>query len=225
MQQLPAEVKECTKCFSLKSFDLFSKNQSWCKKCKATYYQLNKEKINLKNKQWAIDHPEQIKAIKQKNYDANKSDYLARAKQKYAEFPFLKRLRSRMRYAAKRDLILEQARQYYLSLPDEKKQKSMLALRERDKKYPHIANARTALRRARLLRATPKWLTEKDKQDIAAIYQFSKIMELATGEKHHVDHVIPLRGKNVCGLHVPSNLIPITAKSNMKKSNIHEAEQ
>ena len=73
--------------------------------------------------------------------------------------------------------------------------------------------------RASKLQATPSWLTEFDLEMIKWTYEAAKVAEKHYGEPHHVDHIIPLQGENICGLHVPWNLRVITAYDNMSKGN------
>ena len=75
-------------------------------------------------------------------------------------------------------------------------------------------------RYARKIQATPKW---SDRSACQEIYALSAEMTRSTGVQHHVDHIVPLKGRNVCGLHVPWNLRVITAEENLKKSNRLEA--
>lgn len=51
------------------------------------------------------------------------------------------------------------------------------------------------------------------------MYERSKIVSAESGILHHVDHVIPLFGVEVCGLNVHTNMRVIPAKENHKKSN------
>jgi hypothetical protein len=69
----------------------------------------------------------------------------------------------------------------------------------------------------KIAEATPPWA---DRQAIAAIYADARRLTRKTGVGHHVDHIMPLRGANCCGLHVQWNLRIVPAEMNQKKSNI-----
>ena len=68
---------------------------------------------------------------------------------------------------------------------------------------------KSAFERASKQQRTPPWVDRKALQEI----YFNR------PEGHHVDHIIPLNGKDVCGLHVPWNLQYLTEEENLKKSN------
>jgi len=83
----------------------------------------------------------------------------------------------------------------------------------------HLYAAKDAKRRAAKLKALPKWLTSEQLEQIKDFYTCAQMFKLYTGQEYHVDHIIPLQGENVCGLHVPWNLQVIPAKENLSKSN------
>ena len=81
-------------------------------------------------------------------------------------------------------------------------------------------NAKTSKRRALKLQATPDWLTAAQLEEMVDIYKQAKELEqIFFNRKFHVDHIVPLQGKDVCGLHVPWNLQILTAEENIKKGN------
>jgi hypothetical protein len=84
---------------------------------------------------------------------------------------------------------------------------------------PDLYKTLTSFRRRRFRDATPPWLTRKQKSEIRQIYQIAITMSKTTGERYVVDHIIPLQGETVCGLHVPWNLRVTTQEENLKKSN------
>lgn len=76
----------------------------------------------------------------------------------------------------------------------------------------------TAQARRYIKQATPRWLSIAQRAEIAATYADAAHRE---GE-WQVDHIVPLRGRHVRGLHVPWNLRVITGAANRKKGNRHE---
>lgn len=88
----------------------------------------------------------------------------------------------------------------------------------------HIFRAKNESYRARKLNAEPKWLTKDMRKQMINIYKYCRLTSLYHEVFHSVDHIIPLKGDNICGLHVPWNLQIITSKENMKKKNKTEYE-
>lgn len=71
-------------------------------------------------------------------------------------------------------------------------------------------------RRVAKLKAQPAWQND---QPLQVIYEQCHRLSDIIGIQYHVDHIIPLRGRGVCGLHVPWNLQIIPAEENLSKGN------
>lgn len=87
------------------------------------------------------------------------------------------------------------------------------------KNNPELTKADTNDRRRRHRNACPPWLTTEHKKQIKQLYLDALTATKITGVKYVVDHIIPLRSPEVCGLHVPWNLRVITQEENLRKSN------
>jgi hypothetical protein len=88
------------------------------------------------------------------------------------------------------------------------------AQRNRDK-----VNAKWMKREASKKHRTPSWLTEDELWMIEQVYDIAATRTAMLGIEFHVDHIVPLQGKTVSGLHVPWNLQVLPAKLNRQKSN------
>lgn len=104
--------------------------------------------------------------------------------------------------------------------------KERIKLRSRSYYLEHKSeySARTALRRSRKLKRTPEWLTSIDSALVKSLYNSAKRLSECIGIKFHVDHIIPLQGELVSGLHTPSNLRIISSFSNLSKGNKYNPE-
>lgn len=83
-------------------------------------------------------------------------------------------------------------------------------------------NSYNMARYAGLKRATPDWLSAAQQDEIVSFYEKAKQLTKQTGVKHEVDHIVPLKGVYVSGLHVPWNLRVITKAQNMAKGNTYD---
>ena len=112
--------------------------------------------------------------------------------------------------------------QFWIENNKEKHKELTRSWRKKYSKTPKfLAGARisTAKYKAKKLQASPQWLTEKHLLEIENIYRVCAIVTETTQKPHEVDHVVPLQGKTVCGLHVPWNLAIVPASMNRSKNN------
>ena len=151
---------------------------------------------NKQMKEWRERNKDHVQQYKRQYAKENPN---AR-KEEYARNPDKHRQRAREWYADNAEVCREKTKQHKLA-------------------NRHLYNAQQAKRRAIKLNATPKWLTEDDLDVIKWLYEMAEYRSKTTNVKHHVDHIIPLQGEEVCGLHAWWNLQVIPAVDNMSKSN------
>jgi hypothetical protein len=104
-------------------------------------------------------------------------------------------------------------RAYYRNNPERQRDASIRWLANGGKVKRAAAEAK---RRAAKLNATPTWA---DKNLIEEFYLAADFLGMVTGIWHHVDHVVPIQGETVCGLHWEGNLQVLTGPENCSKSN------
>ena len=115
-------------------------------------------------------------------------------------------------YEKNREAVIARA----AARPVEEKRRLQAEYKERN---VDVVRADTSVRKRRHRDATPSWLTPTERMQMRELYVQARKLTALTGERYVVDHIVPLRGEEVCGLHVPWNLRVITQDENLRKSN------
>lgn len=179
------------------------------------YYAANKERENERCRAYHVANRERRLAIKAAWRDANRlaenSKSVARRRAN---------LEQRLEYERQRRLTGADAEYRRLWRQRNAEREKERLRRWAEENRPRMRE-KNATRRARKGRATPVWA---DGDAIAAIYAECVRISVETGFAHEVDHIIPLKGATVCGLHVHQNLRIVAKSVNRSKNNRLEAE-
>lgn len=133
-------------------------------------------------------------------YKANRGEVLERTSEYRRGNPEISRAAGKRYYHRNRKKSIQRKLDWYKSNPDK-------------------AAASSSMYRARTKGATPIWLSPEQRGQIQSFYEHARDCRAVSGQEYHVDHIIPLQGKNVCGLHVPWNLQVLPSDINIAKSN------
>lgn len=195
--------KTCTKCNITKDADCFTKR----KKAKDGLHPMCKVCKNAFQRKSYADNPHAILASNKKYRDNNKETINEKRRVKYntdSDYRSTVNKNNTKNYIKNRSDRLAKMREYRI------KNKSKIL-------------SDVNMRKKKVKRATPPWLSPLQKQQIVDIYSHARDCFVCTGETYDVDHIIPIAGKTVCGLHVPWNLQVLPSDMNRKKWNKHNA--
>ena len=194
------ELERCPECLKLKAKRSYERNKQKILAAQKVYREANLETYKATQKVWREKNKVNLKEYHQDWSEKNK-EYLKEYEKK--------RNKERSEYNNAK------AKAWYRANPEKVKERA----KKWNKNHPDIGRHALAKRRASKKQATPSWLTNDHLDHIRQFYSISLAAEQVLGMKFHVDHIIPLQGTTVCGLHVPWNLRVIPAEQNLEKSN------
>jgi hypothetical protein len=177
-------------------------------------YLANREKVIARAAEYRAANREKLKEYFVNLRKENREKFLEKNKQYYQRNKEARNKKSSEYHEKNKNKMAAAQKQYREMNKDKLKEWRALNIEK--------INAWNAKRRAARIQRTPAWLSDAQLNMIECFYFEAKTLEIKTGIKHHVDHIIPLQGKTVSGLHVPENLRVISAKENQVKSNCYE---
>ena len=172
-------------------------NKEAIREYKKKYYQANKEAILEEHKKYNDKNKEVIGACNKKYYQAHKEAILASQKK---------------HYEANKEAVLERQKKYNAD------NKEHIAARK--KKYYQDNRAahdrRSAARRALVANYQ---MTDHDKFALEEAFRLARLREEIMGGIWHVDHIVPVKHPDACGLNSAANLQVVPAVWNLSKGN------
>lgn len=168
-------------------------------------------------RQWRKDNAEYVKQKKAETYQANKEEVKAKARAYRAANKKKIAAASAAKYQRDKDKINTFKRAKYAKDPT----KMQASNKKWGMNNRGFTTAMSAAYHACKLQRKPEWLNKAQITEIRNFYRRSRAKTLRTGIQHSVDHIVPLQGKRVSGLHVPWNLQIITKSENSQKHNKH----
>jgi len=206
---MPSKV--CCSCKVEKPVEEFNKNKAQ----KGGYHNSCRSCKKISDKLYRENNREKVAAGKRKCYLEKREHYDAKTKEWVKNNPEGRKRIVNNYYSQNQEEILEKQSLYR----SENREICKTRIKSWAERNPDRLRAKDARRRGNQLKAQPNWLSEEQKKQIDDVYTLARDCELVSGEKYHVDHIVPLQGKTVCGLHVPWNLQVLPASLNIKKSN------
>lgn len=215
-------TRKCSGCGLEKTAEAFYPSQPYgkCRVCfgavQRARYEKKREQIIARQIAYRRKNPDAVRKYLKRWYKLNRDHVLKRCAE-YRKRPAVllrEKQRQAAEYAANREAIRAARAAYYAAHP-EKVDRNREYLRKHYRENKPVYYAKTALRRSRKLSASMKWA---DQDAIRRVYRLAEKLTIETGVRHSVDHIVPLQGRNVCGLHVEHNLQVIPLLENLKKS-------
>lgn len=203
------ELQKTSKICNLCKVDLpldkftFSCNRykSACKECINAYYRKKRRDNPVK-----LEGEKLLKSRERSKRFYHKNKHrLKRTKEKAREY-------HETNYARNSEKIRARRKEYYAKNKERETKRNA----EYAKNNKGRCNAIKLKYHAKKLKATPSWA---DSEKIRIVYEKAEWLSNLMGKVFHVDHVIPLQGENVCGLHVWENLQILEYSINCSKKN------
>jgi hypothetical protein len=198
-------MKICTKCNTEKqetAFRFIKDRQRFSCRCLDCLNEQRRQKRNT--------HPDTLAKR------AAKAAKSRKPKKKWGEYPVEQRTAWVKKYKLDNKETIAEQNKKYVEQNREIRKATMHNYRQKTKALQAEYVRR---RQAAKLQRTPKWLTEDDVWVMREAYKLAKMRTEIFGFSWHVDHVLPLQGTIISGLHVPTNLQVIPWIENVRKHN------